>query len=223
MKAGGRKPRVAVLISGSGSNLQAFIDRAQQDNSPFALAVVISNKADAFGLERARKAAIPSHVVSHKDFQDRESFDKAIHGVLQEYSPDLIILAGFMRILSASFVGKYAGRILNIHPALLPAYPGLNTHQRALDALERWHGCTVHFVTEELDAGPAILQGRVPVLATDDAATLSARVQTMEHIIFPEAATWIASGRVEIVDGQVLLDGKPLAKPVVQDWLEANQ
>ena len=218
-----RKPSAAVLISGSGSNLQAFIDRERENKLPFRLALVFSNRADAFGLERARKAGIPTHTLDNEDYANRESFDDAIHAVLQDYKPDIIILAGFMRILSAGFVVRYAGRILNIHPSLLPAYPGLNTHQRALDAADQWHGCTVHFVTAELDAGAPILQGRVPVLSGDDAAGLSARVQTMEHIIFPEAASWLASGRVTFTNGQAQLDGKPLLEPVVFDWKPAGQ
>jgi phosphoribosylglycinamide formyltransferase-1 len=218
LKRTGGTPRAAVLISGSGSNLQAFIDCRPQ--LPFELAVVLSNKASAFGLERAQQADIPTHHVDHTAFSTRENFDQAMLEILQRHRPDIIILAGFMRILSATFVRQYTGRILNIHPALLPAYPGLNTHQRALDAKEPWHGCTVHFVTEELDAGPAILQGRVPVLDTDDATSLSARVQTMEHIIFPEAASWLASGRIEFTGKQVFLDGKPLLQPIVYDWQE---
>lgn len=218
MKRATGTSRAAVLISGSGSNLQAFIDRRLQ--LPFELAVVLSNKAKAFGLERAQKAEIPTHHVDHSAFSTRENFDRAMLEILQRHQPDIIILAGFMRILSATFVRKYPGRILNIHPALLPAYPGLNTHQRALDAKEQWHGCTVHFVTEELDAGPAILQGRVPVFDTDDAASLSARVQAMEHIIFPEAATWLANGRIEFKGQQVFMDGKPLLQPIVYDWQE---
>jgi phosphoribosylglycinamide formyltransferase-1 len=218
LKQAGTAPRAAILISGSGSNLQAFIDSRLQ--LPFELAVVLSNKASAFGLERAQQADIPTHHVDHSAFSTRENFDQAMLEILQRHRPDIIILAGFMRILSATFVRQYPGRILNIHPALLPAYPGLNTHQRALDANEPWHGCTVHFVTEELDAGPAILQGRVPVLDTDDANSLSARVQTMEHIIFPQAATWLASGRIEFTGKQVFMDGKPLLQPIVYDWQE---
>ena len=212
------KPAAAVLISGTGTNLQAFIDQVQNGSLPLEIAVVLSNREDAFGLQRAAQAGIPTRCIDHRNFSSRESFDDAVHEALSEFEPAIIILAGFMRILSARFVDRYAGRILNIHPALLPAYPGLNTHQRVIDAGEQWHGCTVHFVTAELDAGPGLLQGRVPVLATDDSQVLSARVQTMEHIIFPKAAEWVAAGRAEFRNGRAWLDGKALERPVVIDW-----
>ena len=212
------RPAAAVLISGSGTNLQAFIDQAQAGSLPLDIAVVISNRANAYGLQRARNAGIPVRCIDNRDFPSRESFDDALHEALKDFDPQIVILAGFMRILSASFVNRYPGRILNIHPALLPAYPGLNTHQRVIDAGEAWHGCTVHFVTAELDAGPGLLQGRVPVLKSDDSQTLSARVQTMEHIIFPRAAEWVATGRAEFRDGKAWLDDKVLDHPVVIDW-----
>ena len=211
-------PAAAILISGSGTNLQAFIDQVAEGALPLNLAVVVSNRADAFGLQRAARAGIATRCIDHRDFPSRESFDDAVHESLSEFDPAIIILAGFMRILSARFVDRYVGRILNIHPALLPAYPGLNTHQRVIDAGEKWHGCTVHFVTAELDAGPGLLQGRVPVLASDDSQSLSARVQTMEHIIFPKAAHWVATGRAEFRDGKTWLDGKELKQPVIIDW-----
>lgn len=212
------KPAAAVLISGTGTNLQAFIDQVQKGSLSLRLSVVISNRKEAFGLQRAERAGIPTRYIDHTDYASREKFDDAVHTALQEFDPRIIILAGFMRILSARFVDRYPGRILNIHPALLPAYPGLNTHQRVIDAGESWHGCTVHFVTAELDAGPGLLQGRVPVLKTDDSRSLSARVQTMEHIIFPKAAEWVATGRAEFRDGKAWLDGKELRQPVVIDW-----
>jgi len=212
------RPAAAVLISGSGTNLQAFIDQAHAGSLPLDIAVVISNQANAYGLQRARNAGIPVRCIDNRDFPSRESFDDALHEALKEFDPQIVILAGFMRILSASFVNRYQGRILNIHPALLPAYPGLNTHQRVIDAGEAWHGCTVHFVTAELDAGPGLLQGRVPVLKSDDSRSLSARVQTMEHIIFPKAAEWVATGRAEFRDDKAWLDGKVLDHPVVIDW-----
>lgn len=212
------RPAAAVLISGSGTNLQAFIDQVHAGSLPLAIAIVISNRANAYGLQRARNAGIPVRCIDNRDFPSRESFDDALHEALEDFDPQIVILAGFMRILSASFVNRYPGRILNIHPALLPAYPGLNTHQRVIDAGEAWHGCTVHFVTAELDAGPGLLQGRVPVLKSDDSQTLSARVQTMEHIIFPRAAEWVATGRAEFRDGKAWLDGKALDHPVVIDW-----
>ena len=212
------KPAAAVLISGTGTNLQAFIDQVEDGSLPLKLAVVVSNRADAFGLQRAAQAGIPTRCIDHRDFPSRESFDDAVHDTLSEFDPAIIILAGFMRILSARFVDRYPGRILNIHPALLPAYPGLNTHDRVIAAGEKWHGCTVHFVTAELDAGPGLLQGRVPVLEADDGHSLSARVQTMEHIIFPKAAEWVATGRAEFRDGKAWLDGQVLKQPVIIDW-----
>ena len=205
---------VAALISGGGTNLQALIDAAANRSMATEIAVVLSNQPDAAGLQRARDAGIPVEVVSHLDFADRESFDDAMAGKLDRYAPDLIVLAGFMRILGGKFVQNHAGRILNIHPSLLPAYAGLNTHQRVIDADESWHGCTVHFVTATLDGGPAIVQGRVPVLAADTADVLAARVLEVEHKIYPLAVAMIAAGRLQFQDGQPWLDGEPLAEPV---------
>ncbi len=210
--------RTAVLISGSGTNLQAFIDRVGCGALDLELSVVFSNKPDAYGLVRAKNAGIPTACIEHGDFAGRDSFDRAVAAKLDEWQPDLLVLAGFMRILSAAFVAHYAGKILNIHPALLPAYPGLNTHQRVLDAGDRWHGSTVHFVTEELDGGPRILQGRLPVVASETADQLAARVQAVEHQIYPEAAGWVGDGRVEFRDGRTWIDGKPAIDPVVQTF-----
>ena len=207
----------AVLISGGGTNLQAFIDAVAAGTLDLEIAAVISNKPDAFGLERARRAGIAAECVENGAYADREAFDTALIATLGGYSPDLIILAGFMRILTPTFVDRYAGRILNIHPALLPAYPGLDTHQRALDAGERWHGSTVHFVTEELDAGPRIIQGRVPVHGDDTAETLADRVLAVEHEIYPEAARMFATGRLAMRDGACWLDGERLDEPVQFD------
>lgn len=206
--------RLAILISGGGTNLQAFIDAVAGGSLDVDIAVVLSNRPDAHGLTRARNAGIPTECVQNEDYPDRESFDEALGKMLARYKPDLLILAGFMRILTSSFVKHFEGKILNIHPALLPSYPGLNTHQRVIDAGERWHGSTVHFVTEKLDAGPGILQGRVPVLPDDTASLLSARVQAVEHKIYPEAAALFASGRLEFKDGESWLDGARLDKPV---------
>ena len=207
----------AILISGSGTNLQSFIDKWKNAELDLELSVVVSNNPDAYGLERASKAGIPTECIRHGDYPDRESFDRAIARILDNYSPQLIVLAGFMRILSPWFVGHYEGRILNIHPALLPAYPGLDTHQRVLDAGEQWHGSTVHFVTEELDGGPRILQGRLAVDPSETADELCGRVQAIEHEIYPEAAHWFGQGRLEYRDGEAWLDGNPLANPVVRD------
>lgn len=210
--------KTAILISGSGTNLQAFIDAVEDGDLDLELAVVFSNNPEAYGLERAEQAGIPTACIQHSDFPDRESFDKAVIAELDRFEPDLLILAGFMRILSPAFVAHYAGKILNIHPALLPLYPGLNTHQRVLDAGEEWHGSTVHFVTEELDGGPRILQGRLAVVPGESADELAARVQAVEHQIYPEAAGWVGGGKVTFKDGQSWVDGKLAEEPVVQTY-----
>ena len=204
----------AVLISGSGSNLQAFIDEVAAGKLDLELAIVLSNEPDAFGLERARRAGIETVCIRHQDFPGRTSFDAALVECLDRYQPGLIILAGFMRILTGTFVNHFSGRVLNIHPSLLPKFPGLDTHQRAIDAGEKWHGCTVHFVTEDLDGGPAIIQGRVPVMPDDSAEELAARVLEVEHQIYPEAARMFASGRLECRDGSAWLDGERLDEPL---------
>lgn len=212
------KCKTIVLISGSGTNLQAFIDQTASGDIELDLGLVFSNRPDAFGLSRAEQAGIPTACIEHGDFADRESFDRAVAATLDEHEPKLLVLAGFMRILSPWFVKHYEGRILNIHPALLPAYPGLDTHQRVLDAGERWHGSTVHFVTEELDGGPRILQGRLAVDPNETADALCARVQAVEHRIYPEAANWFGQGRLEMRDGKAWLDNKPLEEPVVSNF-----
>ena len=208
--------RTAILISGSGTNLQAFIDRVAAGDLDLDLCVVFSNKPDAFGLERATRAGIPTACIKHGDHDDRESFDRAVADVLDGYEPELIVLAGFMRILSPWFVSHYEGKILNIHPALLPKYPGLNTHQRVLDAGDEWHGSTVHFVTEELDGGPRILQGRLRVNPGESADELQHRVQALEHQIYPEAAGLVGSGRVAFDKGRTLVDGRVTSEPMLQ-------
>jgi len=202
-----------VLISGSGSNLQAIIDAVSQQALPVKLCAVISNRAHAYGLKRAELAGIPCHVVSHKEFPDRESFDQALRQLIDSYQPKLLVLAGFMRILSEPFVRHYEGRMMNIHPSLLPKYRGLNTHQRALQAGEIQHGATVHFVTHELDGGPAIIQAAVPVLANDTPESLAARVLKQEHKIFPLALRWFAEGRLNLTDNYAILDGQILRGP----------
>ncbi|UTF60198.1 phosphoribosylglycinamide formyltransferase [Gilvimarinus sp. DA14] len=202
--------RVAVLISGSGSNLQALIDGEKAGELPIEIACVISNRPDVRGLERAREAGIEAVTLDHKGFTSREDFDRALAETIDSYQPDLVVLAGFMRILTPEFTGRYLGRMLNIHPSLLPKYQGLHTHQRALDAGDSEHGVTVHFVTAELDGGPSAIQAVVPVLASDDATTLAARVQQQEHIIYPMAVRWFAEGRLSMADNLALLDGEPL-------------
>ena len=210
--------RAAILISGSGSNLQSFIDQVADGRLDLDLAIVISNRPDAFGLQRAADASIASVCIQHAAYEDRESFDRAMATELDQQNVDLLILAGFMRILSPWFVKHYEGRILNIHPALLPAYPGLDTHQRVLDAGESWHGSTVHFVTEELDGGPLILQGRLPVAAGQSAKDLATRVQTLEHQIYPEAARLFAKGELRFHNGNAVLGGATLSEPIRRDF-----
>jgi phosphoribosylglycinamide formyltransferase-1 len=208
--------RVAILLSGRGSNMRVIAEQARQQTLPVEICVVMSDKADAGGLAIARDLGIDVETLAPKSFANRETFDAALAERVEAYRPQLVVLAGYMRILSSAFVRQFLGRLINIHPSLLPKYPGLHTHRRALEAGDREHGATVHFVTEELDAGPAILQGRVPVLKDDTELTLSARVQTVEHIIYPQAVGWLAQGRVAMRDGQTWLDGKPLKQaPVI--------
>jgi phosphoribosylglycinamide formyltransferase-1 len=211
-------PRTAILISGSGTNLQAFIDRAAAGHLDASLELVLSNRDDAYGLARAAEADIPSAVIRHTDFDSREAFDRAMATRLDASGIELIALAGFMRILSPWFARRYLGRLLNIHPALLPKYPGLDTHQRVLDAGDEHHGSTVHFVTEELDAGPCILQGRLKVAPSVTADDLKDRIQQVEHRIYPEALNWVASGRARFDAGQAVIDGGADAAPVVIDF-----
>ena len=210
--------RTAILVSGSGTNLQAFIDAVAAGSLDLDLCVVFSNNPNAFGLERAEKAGIPTACIQHGDFPDRESFDRAVIAELDRWNPKLLILAGFMRILSPAFVSHYEGKILNIHPALLPKYPGLNTHQRVLDAGDEWHGSTVHFVTEELDGGPRILQGRLPVDPEESAEELQHRVQAIEHKIYPQAAGLVGSGRVVFRNGQAWIDGELADEPILRSF-----
>ncbi len=200
---------VVVLISGSGSNLQAIID-AIGAGLPAEIRAVFSNEPQAYGLTRAREAGIPAEVIDHRDYADRESFDRALMARIDHYQPALIVLAGFMRILSEDFVNHYRGRMLNIHPSLLPRYQGLNTHQRVLDAGDATHGVSVHFVTPELDGGPVILQAEIPVHADDDAGQLADRIHQQEHLIYPLVIRWFAEGRLQLDDDTVRLDGKPV-------------
>ncbi|HET6629955.1 MAG TPA: phosphoribosylglycinamide formyltransferase [Woeseiaceae bacterium] len=205
----------AVLVSGGGTNLQAFIDAVRGGRLDLTLCAVVSDNPDAKGLARARRAGLPAECVPRAEHAGAPPFEDALAERLARYRPDLLILAGFMRILSGGFVARYEGRILNIHPSLLPRFRGLNTHQRALDAGDRWHGCTVHFVTEQLDGGPRIAQARVPVLPDDTAPRLAARVLEMEHRIYPWAAGLVASGRVRYRDGAAWHDGEPLREPLL--------
>ncbi len=202
--------KLAVLISGGGSNLQSFIDQCNSGELTAEIAVVLSNKANAYGLERATQAGIATAVVSHQEYADREAFDQALVDTLAPHKVDLVILAGFMRILTPVFIGAYQGRLLNIHPSLLPKYPGLHTHKRAIEAGDSEGGATVHYVTEELDGGPPIVQVAVPILAGDDEGSLAARVLEQEHRIYPLAAQWIAERRLKLTPKGVSLDGELL-------------
>lgn len=205
--------RAVVLISGRGSNMEALL----RAGLPVAFAAVISNTPDAAGLAVAGDLGVAGAVVDHRAFPDRASFDAALAAEIDRHTPDLVILAGFMRVLTAGFVRRYTGRMINIHPALLPAFPGLHTHRKALAAGVKLHGCTVHFVTPEVDVGPIIAQAAVPVLPDDTEASLAARVLAQEHRIFPMAVRWFAEGRLHVRDdGTVLLDNAARApSPVV--------
>ncbi|MEJ2316732.1 MAG: phosphoribosylglycinamide formyltransferase [Gammaproteobacteria bacterium] len=189
--------RVVVLISGNGSNLQAIIDASKNDPDLYEVVAVISNREDAFGLERADREGISSAIVDHRTYDSRETYDHALMQIIDAFEPELVVLAGFMRILTPEFVRHYAGRMLNIHPSLLPKYKGLNTHERAIDAGDKVHGCSVHFVTETLDDGPVVLQAEVPILEDDTAETLADRVHVQEHIIYPEAVRRFALGELK--------------------------
>ncbi|MFJ4343731.1 phosphoribosylglycinamide formyltransferase [Pseudomonas sp. NPDC089401] len=201
---------VVVLLSGSGSNLQALIDSCRAADSPVRIAAVVSNRADAYGLQRAEAAGIDTAVLDHTQFDGREAFDAALMARIDGFAPDLVVLAGFMRILSGGFVRHYQGRLLNIHPSLLPKYKGLHTHRRALEAGDAEHGCSVHFVTEELDGGPLVVQAVIPVVADDTLESLAQRVHHQEHQIYPLAVHWFAQGRLRLGEQSALLDGQPL-------------
>ena len=196
---------VVVLISGSGSNLQALIDSLGEDN-PTRICAVVSNRAEAFGLQRAHAAGIATDVVQHKDFANREAFDAALMEIIDTYQPQLVVLAGFMRILTPGFVRHYQGRLLNIHPSLLPKYKGLDTHRRALEAGDHEHGCSVHFVTEELDGGPVAIQAAFTVEPDENVDSLTGRVHAAEHIIYPLAVRWFAEGRLRLAEQGAMLD-----------------
>jgi phosphoribosylglycinamide formyltransferase-1 len=201
---------LVILISGRGSNLQAIIDAVIRGELPAVIRAVVSNRADAYGLERARLAGISTEVLDHRSFSDRASFDRALMAVIDRYEPDLVVLAGFMRVLGPEFVAHYLGRAINIHPSLLPAFRGLDTHRRALEAGMREHGASVHFVTDALDGGPLIAQARVAVLPGDTPDLLAARVLEQEHRILPQTIRWFAEGRIKLAGRRALLDDRPV-------------
>jgi phosphoribosylglycinamide formyltransferase-1 len=199
---------IVILISGRGSNMQAIAEAGL----PVNIAAVISNRAGANGLDYAKSRGIPTAVVAHGDYASREQFDRALAAAIDAHAPQLVVLAGFMRVLTPWFVGHYAGRMINIHPSLLPAFPGTDTHRRALEAGVKMHGCTVHFVTAEVDAGPIIAQAAVPVLDDDDEARLAARVLAQEHVIYPRAVRWFVEERLQVKDGVVHVRGEAEAQ-----------
>lgn len=202
--------KIAVLVSGSGSNLQALIDA----NLSGQIVGVISNKPEAYALERAKKAGIQTAVIEHKQYPNREAFDDVMHQQLLDWDVDLVVLAGFMRILSAKFVKAWEGKMLNIHPSLLPNYKGMHTHQRVLNTGDVLHGCTVHYVTAELDAGQALAQGVLKVNLHDDVNSLAGRVHVLEHVIYPQVVEWICSGVIQHTEQGVLYRGQTMQEPV---------
>ena len=204
---------IVILISGQGSNMLAIAEHAAAGTLPVDIRAVISDKADAPGLALAARMSIPTRALSPREFPDRVSYDVALASLVASFEPGLVVLAGFMRILSPSFIGAFADRILNIHPSLLPLYRGLHTHRRALEAGDELHGASVHFVTEELDGGPLVIQAQVKILPGDSEPTLSARVQRQEHRIYSQAIDWFARGRLELREHRAWLDGQPLDAP----------
>lgn len=202
--------KIVVLVSGQGSNLQALIDACQQGRIAATIVAVISNNAQAYGLQRAEEAGIAAQALDAKAFADREAFDTALAQAIDQYQPDLVVLAGYMRILSNAFVQHYAGRLLNIHPSLLPKYPGLHTHRQAIDNGDAEHGTSVHFVTEQLDGGPVILQAKVPIFPGDEEDEVIERVQSQEHTIYPLVVSWFIEGRLSMRDNAAWLDGERL-------------
>lgn len=207
--------RIVVLLSGSGTTLQSIID----SDVPANIAAVISNRPNVMGIDRAKDAGIPAHVLDHTEYDSREAFDVVLQAQIDAYQPDLVVLAGFMRILSEDFVNHYHGSIINIHPSLLPKYKGMHTHQRAVDAAETHHGSSVHFVNTELDGGPVLLQARLPILPTDTPESLELRIKTKEHIIYPTAITWLAEDRIALIDGEIYMDNKKITNPVIIDYM----
>ncbi|MFC1589169.1 phosphoribosylglycinamide formyltransferase [Pseudomonadota bacterium] len=209
-------PSIVILISGSGSNLQAIIDAVAEKRIHANISAVISNRPNVLGLERASSAGINTIVIDHTEFAERQQFDEALSRQVAELKPELVVLAGFMRILPETFIEQYKDRLLNIHPSLLPEFKGMHTHRRALEAGSREHGASVHFVSNELDSGPVVIQAKVPVLHDDDEKSLAARVLEQEHIIYPLAIEWFVSGRLSLINNRVHFDNKPITE--VASW-----
>jgi len=217
-----RQP-IVILISGRGSNMRALVEHSRSEAAAYRVRSVLADRADAGGLDTARSFGIAARAVVPAKDMPRAEYDSALAAAIDECSPSLIVLAGFMRILSAPFVERYAGKMLNIHPSLLPKYPGLHTHRRAIEAHEAEHGVTVHFVTEQLDGGPRVIQARVPVETGDTEATLSLRVLAQEHVIYPVAVDWFCAGRLRYQAGQAILDGRTLSEPVQMADIERDK
>lgn len=210
-----QKKSIVILISGNGSNLQAFIEAQKDTDFGGKIVAVLSNKANAFGLTRAESADIPAITIPHTDYPSRESFDQALMDKINQFEPDLIILAGFMRILTAKFVAEFRGRLLNIHPSLLPKYPGLHTHKRALENQDEFHGTSVHFVTEELDGGPIIAQAKTKINHDDTEEQLVSRIQGLEHQLYPGTASLLLNGQIELKQDDVYFENKKLEQAIV--------
>jgi phosphoribosylglycinamide formyltransferase-1 len=217
-----RREPIVVLISGRGGNMRALVERSHDPAMGYQVAGVFSDQPAAPGLTVARDLGVPAHCVDPGQSASRIEYDAELAVAIEACAPSLIVLAGFMRILSAQFVARYEGRILNIHPSLLPKYPGLHTHRRAIEAHEAQHGATVHFVTEQLDGGPPVIQARIHVEPDEDAANLAARVQVLEHRIYPLAVRWYCTGRLRFREGRAWLDGEALSAPVQYDGAEGH-
>lgn len=215
-----RPLRLAVLLSGEGTNLQALIDAIAADRLDARIVGVFSNRPDAEGLERARRTGLPTDALDPAEFGDRAAFDRALADRIESVTPDVLVMAGFMRILSPEFIQRFRGRMLNIHPSLLPNYRGLNTHRRALENGDAKHGTSVHFVTEELDGGPVVAQAVLPVEPGDDEQRLAERVKAREHVLYPAVIQWLVEGRLQWNDGKIRFDDKPLERPLRFDRVE---
>ncbi len=208
------EPRIVVLVSGTGTNLQALLEATRGRDFPGKIVAVGCNRPEALALQRAREAGLETFMVDHKAHDSREAFDTVLKANIERYGPDVIVLAGFMRILTPTFVRAFHGIILNIHPSLLPKYTGLNTHQRALDAGDTLHGVSVHFVTEDLDGGPVVAQAEVAINASDTAASLAAKAQQKEHLLYPIVVRWFCEGRLKLVGDDIHFDSAPLEAPM---------
>ncbi|MGJ8681450.1 phosphoribosylglycinamide formyltransferase [Paraglaciecola sp.] len=212
MTEGKQAKSIVVLVSGNGSNLQAIIDQINLGKIDAKIAAVVANKENAYGLTRAENSGIPAIFIDHNSFDSREEYDQNLMCTIDKYKPDLIVLAGFMRILTTEFVEHYQGRMLNIHPSLLPKYKGLNTHQRAIDAEDSEHGASVHFVTPELDGGPVVLQSKVPIFAQQQTEELAQRVQEQERNMYPLVIAWFCADRLKMANNKAILDDKELSE-----------